>query len=238
MILVDDRIGSRELVDQGLLPPSIAVLSRLEYGDFCFDGNSDGNTVLIGIERKTVGDLCSCIADHRFVGHQLPGLLDNYQVVYLLVEGIMAVSPDGRLIHRNGKKWYEAEAGVMGFTYQQVVNYMNTIAIQSGVRLLSTIDLLTTAMTVKALHSWWQKDWDKHQSLAGVHSKRSQNGSTLFRMLLQLEGIGPKLARVAAKHFGSLINVAVSDLSEWKKLDGVGDKLGNKIVKQLRQEEQ
>ena len=75
MILVDSREGSKQL--QPLLRDS--KLTRLEFADFAFTGSDrDGRISQIGIEYKTLPDVLSCIADGRFAGHQLPGMMKAY----------------------------------------------------------------------------------------------------------------------------------------------------------------
>ena len=77
MILIDSRIGSVEFEKQ--LPKDIAQVTQLEYADFMFNGLGPNNEIWsIGVERKAIGDLISCMFDNRFTGHQLPGLQNEY----------------------------------------------------------------------------------------------------------------------------------------------------------------
>ena len=86
MILIDNRTGSKELFP--LFPKGSAKLCHLPFGDFSFVGNGPDEMPLnIGIERKQIREVAGEMSAGRLVGHQVPGLLATYQVVYLIVEG-------------------------------------------------------------------------------------------------------------------------------------------------------
>ena len=73
MILIDPREGSKDLLP--LMPLGLAHLSALPYTDACWNGLGPGGAaVIVGVERKRVGDMLACLKDGRFVGHQLPGM--------------------------------------------------------------------------------------------------------------------------------------------------------------------
>src|SRR3954466_6367631 len=86
-VLVDDRIGSGNMV--GLLRHwSVPVdCVRLDFGDAAFIGNGPDGPTRIGIEIKAVKDAVSCMVDGRFASQQLPGLVSEYDKVWMLVEG-------------------------------------------------------------------------------------------------------------------------------------------------------
>ncbi len=85
MILVDSRIGSKDLIKP---LGSISKLAVLEFADAMFVGGGEGNKpVFVGIEIKKIKDALSCIMSGRFAGHQLVGLVKEYDVRYLIIEG-------------------------------------------------------------------------------------------------------------------------------------------------------
>ena len=56
MILIDDRVGSGELLRY--FHNGTAVLTALDSADFCFYGNGpDGESWAVGIERKKLPEL-------------------------------------------------------------------------------------------------------------------------------------------------------------------------------------
>src|SRR2546426_10716375 len=95
MILVDDRTGSKALYP--FLPSGSAEICRLNSADYAFVGNGNGKPTLVGIERKGLNDALQCIQTGRFAGTQLPGLLHDYDVVYLIVEGAWRPGKEGTL---------------------------------------------------------------------------------------------------------------------------------------------
>ena len=59
MIYVDNRKGSKELFP--LFPMGSAELTHLEYADFMFTGHHSDGDIIIGIERKRIGDFVNCM---------------------------------------------------------------------------------------------------------------------------------------------------------------------------------
>src|SRR5258708_669111 len=63
-------------------------LDPLKFGDFSFFGKGPDGPIAIGIELKTVNDFVSSMLSGRLAGHQIPGLLENYQRAYVVIEGV------------------------------------------------------------------------------------------------------------------------------------------------------
>lgn len=154
MITIDSREGSRELLP--FFPPNLAVLGRLQYADFAFLGKGPSDIpITIGIERKAFMDLINSMTTGRFSGHQLPGLLSHYQVVYLLIEGIWRFNPkSGLLERRKGKSWTPLELGSRRFMAREVWGFLNTLIIRTNVHIIQTGTRRETAQVVAALHHW------------------------------------------------------------------------------------
>src|SRR5689334_15702242 len=100
MLLVDPRIGSRDL----LLPlqrfgvPAELSPVNMDAGDFAFVGRGVNDAALtVGIELKETVDLVQSLRSGRFAGHQLPGLLRTYDRAWLLTEGMWRVGESGLL---------------------------------------------------------------------------------------------------------------------------------------------
>ena len=95
MILIDDRMGSKELLPL-FRPYDVTVeLSHLEYADIAFFGNGPTGPELVGIERKTLHDLVNSMRSRRLSGYQLPGLMAAYAWVYIVVEGVWRAGDGG-----------------------------------------------------------------------------------------------------------------------------------------------
>src|SRR5207247_1571928 len=122
-VRIDPRAGSGNLL---VWLQRLGIPSRhewLEFGDAEMVGRGpDGLPVLIGIELKALGDLVTCFIDGRLTGHQLPGLIDRYEVVYLLIEGRMLRDEHGIL---KGQ----------GVGYDEIQAFLTTLEQKAGLTL-------------------------------------------------------------------------------------------------------
>jgi ERCC4-type nuclease len=236
-ILIDPRVGSKDLVkyfDEGTVE-----LSPLQYGDVSFGGRGpEGCPWQIGIERKVVGDLCACIGNGRFAGHQLPGLLSTYNFSYLLVEGLMRCDLSNGYIkvYRNGG-WEPVIQGSRQFTVNEVMGFLNTVTTMTGVRVWQTDGARETAAYVKWLHHWWNsKDMDEHRAHIAVNrSIQIRQHTTAERIIAALPGISSKAPGVL-KHFGSVRTAMNADAKEWAEVKGIGKTIAQRIVATVRGE--
>lgn len=239
MILLDDRIGSRELLRH--MPRGSAELCRLDFGDAALVGNGpDGNPITVGVERKAIRDLVSSMCRGRISGHQLPGLLGNYDKVYLIVEGTWRPSPGNGLLEVwGGRGWIPLRFGTRTFMAREVYNFLNTLEIISGVVVRNTRNLDETAQVIMSLSYWWAKRWDDHTSHIDVHKGAAamlatglhlRRPSLLCRVASELPGIGPKRARDVAQHFTSILDLCMAGVDRWEAIDGIGPKTAEAVV--------
>ena len=216
----------------------------MDYADAAFLGRGPDNTpITIGIERKAILDLLDSMITGRLSGHQLPGLLAHYQVVYLIVEGMWRPNPkSGLLERRRGKGWIPVEFGSRRFMARDVYCFLNTLMIKVGIHVLCTSRLRETAQAIAALHHWWvEKEWAEHRS----HMARSQisHGSSgsvslvkaglLRRMAAELPGIGWGKSLAVSRHFPSVAEMVAAGSEEWLKIEGIGKKISKEVVEVL-----
>src|SRR5688572_2290800 len=90
-ILVDRRTGSKDLI--ALLPRGYGELTELEYGDAVIVGYGPDGPVTEAFERKRLSDALSCLMDGRFAAHQLRGLRNDYDFVWLVIEDEIRADP-------------------------------------------------------------------------------------------------------------------------------------------------
>lgn len=235
MILVDDRVGSRELLH--LFQHGSATLYRLEYGDFSFIGNGPDGPVMVGIERKQVREVASTLLDHRFTGHQLPGLLQQYQIVYLIVEGRMRAAPGtGLLEYKRSNGWVQIVNGTRRYMASDIRLFLSTIENTCGVRLRFTESQRGTADEVKALHDWWTgKEWQDHKSHLANRNPLPDTTwvrkPTLVEQIAAcLPGVGWKRARAAGLVFPSVQEMVEAVVEDWEKVEGIGKGVAAKVV--------
>jgi ERCC4-type nuclease len=239
MIMVDDRTGSKELAD--LIPNGIPKeVVRLEYGDMAWVGNGPEGAVIVGVERKTISDLCNCIATGRLSGYQLLGLLENYWRIYILVEGIWRGDPrDGLLqVYKYGK-WVELSLGNRRFTYGEVWKYLNTLSIMTGVVVWQTENPQATGAWLASTYGWWQKEWGRHKGHTTFHETTPPGRACLMRPTLvhrvakELTGVGWDKAKEVSRKFNTIRELASTTEEELKEVPGIGKILAKRMVKEI-----
>lgn len=238
MILVDSRTGSVEIAPLLQKP----IVCHLEYADFAFSGNGPSGPVNVGIERKALVDLLQSMTSGRLSGHQLIGLTQQYDWVYLLVEGIWR--PDrhtGLLQHINRQgKWAAVSQGSRRFMARDIYSFINTLQVMCGVITVVTSNHWETAMWLTACHGWWNKDWDKHRSHLQfqkpvVHARLSKP-SLVTKVASQFTGIGWDKARKIGEEFGSIGELMEATEEELAEVEGIGPKLAEQIVREINEE--
>ena len=259
MVLVDQREGSRQyakwLAD--------AQLCLLDYGDVALTGQGPNGDVLVGIELKKIPDVVACIGDGRFTSHQLPGLLQSYDRVYLIVEGVVRASPNGLLQlgypypkkDSDGNKvrsglwdgknyggyWTDACAGRQRFTYAQVTGWLESVANLAGIRVIRSSCEAETVALIQSIQSWWAKDWSEHRSMQTFNESRPDAAlltkpSLRRRVAAELPNVHWVRSGSLAGHFPTtfdLVNASVEQLCE---VDGIGIGIASKVYDSLRSE--
>uniref|UniRef100_A0A6M3KXJ7 ERCC4 domain-containing protein n=1 Tax=viral metagenome TaxID=1070528 RepID=A0A6M3KXJ7_9ZZZZ len=244
MILIDPRAGSKELLAH--LPPTLAAFSRLDYGDAAWLGNGPkAAQSLVGVEVKSISDLLNSMTTGRLAGHQLIGLMNSYNVIYLLIYGAWRANPDDGLLelYQSGK-WRTSSRGRKAQPAIYVENFLNTLSICCGIVVRMARSPKDAARVILSLYNWWQKDWDQHRSHKALSKSRlptegifGWKASLLKQWGSCLPGIGDlKLDAVEAK-FDNPLAMALADISEWQEIEGVGKKTAERVVNAIRGKE-
>lgn len=98
-VLIDTREPATvRLAIQAALLPGQTQNIALREGDFAIP---DRDNHLMGVERKTVSDILASIRDGRFVA-QTTRMGDAYSIQMVLIEGIISLTGDGRIIDETG----------------------------------------------------------------------------------------------------------------------------------------
>lgn len=244
MLFIDDRIGSRDLIDPLRKYGVPADLHRLEYGDFAFVGRgSRGFPLTVGIELKNTSDLLKSLSSGRFTGHQLPGLLAGYDRVWLLTEGIWRASESGVLEVLQGGAWRPAAAGTSRIMARDLDKQLLTLTIRGGVLHHHCATRTDTVRWLSALYHWWvDKDLDEHKSHLAFHQVDLDRAlleipSLTRKVAKELPGVGWEKSRAVESHFGSVHRMVTADRSEWTQVPGIGKTLAARITTALREGE-
>lgn len=233
MLLVDSRIGSKELT--AYLPDGSYQLTYLDAGDVALLGfGPDGPmTYPIVIERKKVYDLLDSFITGR-LNSQLQKMAPNYKQVYLIIEGRFRVNKDTQHIlvpnKLNGKTvWRESRT-----PYAAIDNYLNTLVDEVHVKLKYSYDLQETAWQVWDIYT--HSNTEKHSSHLKLDTTWEVNpfmpASFEKRIAAQLDGIGDIKAGDVASYFSSARDMANAEETTWKDIPGIGKVLAKRIVAQ------
>jgi len=236
MILVDSRQGSKELLR--FFPKDIAQLATLEYGDFSFVGNGpEGVPWLIGIERKTVSDFLNSMCTGRLSGHQLIGLVNSYNIVYLVVEGYVRFDlKTDKVLMRYGARWVPATIGSRTFTCKEVYGFLNSLMISAGVNVVFVLGKYDTVSFIKSTYHWWNKGkFENHKSHLARHQASISliKQSYLRRVASELPGISYARSGKVENHFGSIHAMVNATVEDWMKMPGIGRTIAEAVVEEI-----
>lgn len=242
-IFVDDRAGSRDLLEHQ--PLSVCgEATRLDSGDVCFPGNGpNGTTMLVGVEVKTVTDLISSMETGRFQGTQLPAMLEQYHVCWLLVVGRYRTAANGIDLEVATKQglWAQHRLGTRPVPYGYLTNFMAELNVV-GMHTATVATTAEAAAWIGALARWWAKPWSKHTAMRKLD--RSRDGMVAPKMDPHLRllaktavawpGLGFERALAAAKHFGSVEAMVAATEQQWAEVPGVGKILAKAVWEAIR----
>lgn len=243
-ILIDDRAGSRDLVNYPPLNTSSSVtLTRLNSGDVLIPGNGPADThVLIGVEVKSLFDLISSSNNGRLQATQLPTMLAEYDVCYLAYYGIYRPAPttDHLQIYR-GKGWINYAIGRQPVPYSYLESFLLTTA-ALGVRVHHFTSIQQLTLWLSILAHWWSKPWDKHRGMRALDKSREMSlmphmdADMLQRaeVASKLPGIGFERAMNVAKYFPSILAMMQATPGEWAEIDGIGKTIANNVYTAIR----
>ena len=249
MLLVDPRVGSRDLLEplQRFGVPAEIAPTPLDYGDFAFIGRGlHGTDLYIGVELKRMSqDLGSSIRSKRFVGHQLGGLVGTdvraaaYDRVWLITEGIWRADTEGVFQVFNGGSWTMTTPRLMAAEVEQ---WLLTISIRGGIFHWHAPTRRDTVRFLSSLYHWWtDKDLDAHRSHAAIYIPPPDRASLvepsafvkgLTGLVVNIGWI--KAAAVEQACGASFVRLCAMSASELQRIPGIGKTLAAAIVESLQ----
>lgn len=228
MILVDRRIGSRELVaplERLGLP---VTETTLEYGDVAFEGRGrDDQPVYIGIERKRVNDLIQSLTSGRLAGHQLVGLQQAYDYCWLLVEGAWRHHRSGAIVEIKGGCARPTHSRMHASTLEK---RLLTLQLRGGLFIWQTESLRESARFLQCLYRYWtDASLDEHTSHEAIY----HHAESLVRISPTREAfhawptIGYRTSAAVEQAFGTLRRAMHATVEEWAAIE-IEDRHGGK----------
>jgi ERCC4-type nuclease len=240
MILIDDRVGSKDLLKY--FPKGEAKLARLQYADASFMGKDSQGVCSVGVERKKLEDLLSSMQTGRLAGSQLIGLTNTYDVVYLIIEGVWRVGADGVLEKLKGRKrraWKPVILGQRRYMARELDSFLNTLQMKVGVLVRESGTARHTAMIIRNLYGWFQKD--EHISHLAIHKNRFRDEEVLLsrpplvrRVAAELDGVGWKRSLEVSKVFPSVLELSQANEKDWESIKGIGKTIARRVVKEIQ----
>ena len=250
MIQIDPRAGSKDLVAPLLAVGLPVEKGHLEFGDLAFLGRGEaGAEVFIGIEHKKLPDLVQSLGDDRLAGHQLPGLVQNYDRPYLIIEGEFEVDSNDRVLVPTRIR--DRLAPLKGCMPASVLDQrVLTLETRGGLRVRWTRTQKETVRYVSGLYRFWtDRDIDEHRSHLAIHAPDLDSALRIPRTLFQemvapVPDIGLKTGAAVEKAFaGSLGRALLAGADEWAevvtrsakgKLRRLGPSKANRIAEVMR----
>lgn len=248
MILVDSRVGSRELLSALRKFGVDADIGGQLAGDFEFVGNGPDGPILCGFERKELQDLLNSMREKRLAGLQARPMIETYDRRHLIVEGLWRRGPETGMIetptydHTTKKREWRPCRGQ--FRFSEVARFLTSMRELGGFIVTRTSSQDETASYIAEEYNWWSKEWSDHKTHQTIYAPEGTqpkyNGHkplsiwrkdpTLLELwLTQLPGIDSRAAEIAT-NFTSAADMAMANKTRWTSIKGVGKETANKIV--------
>ncbi len=239
LMLVDDRVGSKDLLPALRRSGVPCDLQRLDFADFAFVGRGlEGADVHIGIELKETRDLISSLRSARFPGHQLPGLQSHYDRAWLLTEGIWKASDDGVL-----QAWVTGGWWTTSIMVSDLETWILSQTIRGGISYWHCSTRKDTIRFLTVLYHWWtSKDLDEHRSHPAIYLPPPDRASviepsTFVKMASCLPSIGWEKA-YALEASGARFQLVYPSgnpctVPDLQKVNGIGKTIATRIVETL-----
>ena len=247
MILIDRRVGSCDLVDY--LPKHLCEIDSLQFGDVAFIGRgAEDAPVRVGIELKTLSDCLSSIRSGRLAGTQIPGLLQWYDKVCIIIEGAYRPGANGELEGFLYGKWKPApftttaysshSRGTAPWTYNELDGWINTVTNVAKIEVKRSSSRRETATLIMGMYKWWtDKSYEQHRSHVGFDTSQHPTlykPSFIRRVAAEFPGVGWEKSSEVALKFGTLWNLTNADEKTWMSIKGIGKLLAKKAFYLIR----
>jgi ERCC4-type nuclease len=209
--------------------------------------NDTGETVLVGIERKKIGDIVACILDGRLM-HQAQIAKENgIDVLCVIIEGRIRSNPDDGLLEVpvwgiNPRTMHRAEMWQPvrpTMTHSRFTQFLYELTYLAGIQVLRTENVAETASVIRALWDFYQKKPDDHRSLHKIFKRPPPTvnlirPSLIRRISSELDGIGWEKSRAVEDHFGSVLDMVQANTDEWQKIPGIGKTIASRVFSSIR----
>jgi hypothetical protein len=256
VLLIDthEPTDIEELLKQSV-PVSRAPLNQTGMSDFYF-GGADNRTRQFS--RKQAGELLSSIDEaERQLRDYYPYADENYQ----LIEGIISPVP----ITKKHKSFstvstrmsakpntlFSYSVANNGFIYGERAHEVSESLLQAwlfrlqsvGIGIIWTTNYISTATTLATIYKNCQKPPEEHSTLQRYIKPRIviQKFNPFVLALMSLSsaykiGIGEDKALAISEDYGSILDLAMSNVDELCQIPGIGKKVAKKLLQAIGRE--
>lgn len=255
MIYIDSRAGSGMGV--GDLYPYIKKIGApcekriLPAGDAAFEANSLNGPIWIGVERKTIADMLTCIDDSRFSAGQKLAMYDHFDICVLCIEGMWepGIPPnqgwmyqayrdkhEGPGYHRKDHWAMALSAAKQRVLYSKLYRYLISLSMSPKLKITYSYDLWGTAYNITEWYQWGLKTRHTSQmeTQLVVVPEMTGRASLARKWAHALDGIGNVWSDEAGKMFRTGHALANAEESDWMRIDGISFSKARRIIQQVR----
>ncbi|MCL4390610.1 MAG: ERCC4 domain-containing protein [Candidatus Micrarchaeaceae archaeon] len=199
-IIVDSRERNTELISALEDRGIEATIKTIAVGDYIISDR-------VGVERKTVSDFENSLMNGRMF-EQLTRLKGAYERPILLIEG--------------SREDFRLKQNV-------VLGAIISMYIDDNLQVLLSEGIDDTADMLFSLAKHEQSERTRMPSLkGGAHAYTDSEYQEYI--VGNIPGVGPKLAKALLSHFGSISNIANSDIEDLLKIDKIGKVKAQRIL--------
>jgi len=224
-------------------------MSILDSGDVSFTGRGPKKAMLIGVELKSVEEFFRSTNSGRTQGidGQLPRMLNDYDLSYLLLYGPYRKGPSNNLQIKRGKLWedFQMNPDSEGRNKSTPFSYLES-AIMSieavGIRVKHVATKREAAVWIHTLYVKYRKRWKDHKFWKKVQHQTlpmlpKMNALTVIKLKVARDiapSIGFVIGKRAAERFKSLQEMMEAGIDDWKEIEGIGDVIAKTVYDTIR----
>ena len=234
MILIDDREGSKEFLP--LMPG--AVSATLVAGDAMVIGQGPDGEMSVGVELKTPTDAATSAISGR-LSEQLRRMTHHYDRSFLLIHGVFECGSNGEMrVLRHGRGFTTIKHGREPYLWAHLQSLILTARMKAGVITNVMTNRNEAAAWLRLLEYWLSKPWEKHRGLDLIHEPgvayKSPADDTVFRVAMQMPGVGVERAISINKSFPSVKEMVEATPEQWATIEGIGPVIAREVYRALR----
>ncbi len=200
-------------------------------------GGEGGQPVTIGIEYKHLTELVQALRTGRLQGYQMPGMREQFDYSYLLIEGELLYDHHGKLLRRKGRTVVPLEGQM---TVSELLKRINVLHLCGGLNPLFALTRRDTIQAIAALyHTWTDCDLDQHKSHIAIYNAPPLVPISKCRAAIQAwPGVGLHLSKAVEETFGTLARATSASVDEWANLKTIDEhgkarRLGTKTAERI-----